>query len=416
METLRRYSRRTFVAWVGGASAGFYLFGRVPGLSAPVALAQLAGGTLDPANVSKFVTPLLIPPVMPRRTRSASAAARPSTTTRSRCGSSSSRSSCQPPEDDGLGLRRQDGTEQARPARPQCSLAHDRGEWNRPVRVKWINELVDASGNYLPHLLPVDPTLHWANPPGGIHAAATCARVRRDAWSSIPVLCRSSRTCTAPWESPTTATATPKPGICPRRATSPPATQPRGRGTTSSPAKRAAPTASTWGPGFATFQYPNEQPRLDDLVPRPRARHDTPQRLRRSRRLLPHPRRSRRRLRSPRHAERLARRRFRAQRRGRTTSSRRTRPTTRSRSPSRIARSTLDGSLFYPDTRAFFDEIVSDFIPDGEFSPIWNPEFFGNTIMVNGNTWPFLTVEQQRYRFRFLNGCQSRFLILDFAQ
>jgi FtsP/CotA-like multicopper oxidase with cupredoxin domain len=35
--------------------------------------------------------------------------------------------------------------------------------------------------------------------------------------------------------------------------------------------------------------------------------------------------------------------------------------------------------------------------------------------MVNGNTWPFLTVEQRRYRFRFLNGCESRFLILDFA-
>ena len=31
--------------------------------------------------------------------------------------------------------------------------------WNRPVRVKWINELVDANGNYLPHILPVDPTL-----------------------------------------------------------------------------------------------------------------------------------------------------------------------------------------------------------------------------------------------------------------
>jgi len=36
--------------------------------------------------------------------------------------------------------------------------------------------------------------------------------------------------------------------------------------------------------------------------------------------------------------------------------------------------------------------------------------------MVNGNTWPYQTVEQQRYRFRFLNGCQSRFLILDFNQ
>jgi FtsP/CotA-like multicopper oxidase with cupredoxin domain len=36
--------------------------------------------------------------------------------------------------------------------------------------------------------------------------------------------------------------------------------------------------------------------------------------------------------------------------------------------------------------------------------------------MVNGNTWPFLNVQQRRYRFRFLNGCQSRFLILDFNQ
>src|SRR4030095_8009140 len=40
--------------------------------------------------------------------------------------------------------------------------------WTRRVRIKWINELVDANGSYLPHLLPVDQTLHWANPPGGV--------------------------------------------------------------------------------------------------------------------------------------------------------------------------------------------------------------------------------------------------------
>jgi spore coat protein A len=39
--------------------------------------------------------------------------------------------------------------------------------WKRPVRIKWINDLKDTAGGYLPHLLPVDPTLHWANPPGG---------------------------------------------------------------------------------------------------------------------------------------------------------------------------------------------------------------------------------------------------------
>ena len=66
MDTTRRYSRRTFVAWVGGASAGFYLFGRLPGMSAPVALALIPGGTLDPSEVTKFATPMLVPPVMPR--------------------------------------------------------------------------------------------------------------------------------------------------------------------------------------------------------------------------------------------------------------------------------------------------------------------------------------------------------------
>ena len=66
MDTMRQFSRRTFVAWVGGAGAGFYLFGRLPGTGLPVALAQVPGGTLDPNSIPRFATPLLIPPVMPR--------------------------------------------------------------------------------------------------------------------------------------------------------------------------------------------------------------------------------------------------------------------------------------------------------------------------------------------------------------
>ena len=54
--------------------------------------------------------------------------------------------------------------------------------WNEPVRIKWINDLVDASGNYLPHLLPVDPTLHWANPPGGTEGARHAAPASIYAW------------------------------------------------------------------------------------------------------------------------------------------------------------------------------------------------------------------------------------------
>ena len=54
-------------------------------------------------------------------------------------------------------------------------------KWNRPARITWINDLVDADGGFLPHLLPVDPTLHWANPPGGSRGArhATDVRPRR---------------------------------------------------------------------------------------------------------------------------------------------------------------------------------------------------------------------------------------------
>lgn len=39
----------------------------------------------------------------------------------------------------------------------------------------------------------------------------------------------------------------------------------------------------------------------------------------------------------------------------------------------------------------------------------WQPEFFGDTALVNGKVWPFHDVEPRRYRFRVLNGSNSRF-------
>jgi spore coat protein A len=74
-----------------------------------------------------------------------------------------------------------------------------------------------------------------------------------------------------------------------------------------------------------------------------------------------------------------------------------------------------DGSLFYPDTRAFFDGFAGPYLPDSDVPPIWNPEFFANTMVVNGRTWPVAQVEPRRYRLRLLNGCNSRFLILKLA-
>ncbi len=41
--------------------------------------------------------------------------------------------------------------------------------------------------------------------------------------------------------------------------------------------------------------------------------------------------------------------------------------------------------------------------------PFWIPEFLGDVIVVNGETWPYLNVEPRRYRFRMLNGSNARF-------
>jgi spore coat protein A len=60
-----------------------------------------------------------------------------------------------------------------------------------------------------------------------------------------------------------------------------------------------------------------------------------------------------------------------------------------------------DGSLCYP---------TAGVRPD--IHPNWVPEWFGNMAVVNGKVWPYLDVEPRRYRFRFLNASNARFLRL----
>lgn len=62
-----------------------------------------------------------------------------------------------------------------------------------------------------------------------------------------------------------------------------------------------------------------------------------------------------------------------------------------------------DGSLFYPSTVNVPDP-PPDF-PDVSITP----GFAGNTIIVNGKAWPYLKVEQRKYRFRILNASNQRF-------
>lgn len=60
-----------------------------------------------------------------------------------------------------------------------------------------------------------------------------------------------------------------------------------------------------------------------------------------------------------------------------------------------------DGSMLYP----------TSIIP----GVTWIGEYFGDVMLVNGKVWPFLDVEPRLYRFRVLNGCNSRILNLGFG-
>jgi spore coat protein A len=286
-------------------------------------------------------------------------------------------------------------------------------KWRAPVRVKWINDLKDANNQFLPHLLPVDPTLHWANPGGDISGRDT-----RPSFTStpepytgpVPIVTHLHGAAGVGDESDGYAEAWYLPAA---------ANIPAGYATEGTwydffkskfqSLRSAGHPSDTWQPGTATFQYPNDQrastlwyhdhtlgmTRLnvyagpagfyvlrggpDDALIDTRSGAAA---------ALPGP--------APALGDPAGMKYYEI--------------------PLAIQDRSFngDGSLFYPDTRAFFDEITGPYIPESDISPIWNPEFFGNSMLVNGNTWPFLDVEQRRYRFRFLNGCNSRFLILDF--
>jgi len=50
-----------------------------------------------------------------------------------------------------------------------------------------------------------------------------------------------------------------------------------------------------------------------------------------------------------------------------------------------------------------------------DIHPYWFPEFFGNTMMVNGRVWPNLDVTNGWYRLRLLDGSNARFYTLSFV-
>jgi len=405
-------SRRQFLAGSAAAGTSLFLVSYVGGVK--VVRAQIPGGTLDPGSIPKYATPLLIPPVMPR-----------AGTKKMKGGKNgdyyeiSVKQFSQQILPAGLPATTVWGYGAVKSDSKAGLLIHNapsltiEAKWQRPVQVKWINDLMNPDGSYRSHLLPVDPTLHWANPPGG-----TADRDSRPTFTEtpgaytgpVPMVTHVHGAVGVGDESDGYAEA----WYLPDANDIPVDYATEGTWYDFFAGKAQAAYGDAWGPGYAVFQYPNLNrastiwyhdhtlgmtrlnvyagpagfylirggPAGDTAVLDSRTGLGA---------VLPGP--------APKAGDKF--------------------PPKKSYYEIPIAiqdRSfNTDGSLFYPDTRAFFDEITGPYIPDTDISPIWNPEFFGNAIMVNGNTWPFANVEKRRYRFRFLNGCQARWLILDFA-
>ncbi|MBO0804941.1 MAG: multicopper oxidase domain-containing protein [Nocardiopsaceae bacterium] len=68
-----------------------------------------------------------------------------------------------------------------------------------------------------------------------------------------------------------------------------------------------------------------------------------------------------------------------------------------------------NGQLLWPDSTAN-PSLVDGPPSNPKIHPYWIPEFFGDVMCVNGKAWPYLAVEPRRYRFRFLDASNARFL------
>jgi len=399
-------TRRTFLKYTGATTLTLYGNAALRGVRS--AIAAVPGGTLDIASVPKFVTPLVVPLSMPATGEVKLDGGGPGNYYE-------------------IGVRQ--FRQQILPAGYPATTVWGYGSvnhpetfhypsftieatWGVPARVKWINQLMDTGGNHLPHLLPVDPTLHWANPPGG-----KSGRDTRPTFSAtpgpytgpVPIVTHVHGAIGVGDESDGYAEAWYLPALAPSKLPAGYATE--GTWYDFFRSKAAKAFGAAWQPGSATCQYPNNWrastswyhdhtlgiTRLNVYagpagfwILRGGPDGDAAVLDKRSGKpaVLPGP--------APRPGEAAK------------------QPwyeipiVIQDRSFNR------DGSLFYPDRRALPASIEQPYLPHTDIAPIWNPEFFGNVMVVNGKTWPFLDVERRRYRFRLLNGCDGRFLVLKF--
>ena len=76
-----------------------------------------------------------------------------------------------------------------------------------------------------------------------------------------------------------------------------------------------------------------------------------------------------------------------------------------------------NGQLLFPDgTPTDNPTGINGGPPNPDKHPFWIPEFFGDVVMVNGKSWPFMEVQPRRYRLRFVNGSNARFFQMQLVQ
>jgi len=81
-----------------------------------------------------------------------------------------------------------------------------------------------------------------------------------------------------------------------------------------------------------------------------------------------------------------------------------------------------NGEFFYPAFPGdpFYDQFITQqgaVLPTPPFTnggPTAMAEMFGDVMLVNGKAWPRQIVEPRNYRYNILNGCDSRFLVIEF--
>jgi spore coat protein A, manganese oxidase len=397
---------------------------------APDASAAPPGGTLDPTAIPQFVDPLVIPPVMPAKGLHYDTATNQNIPYYE-IEAVQFRQQILPPHDlSGNPVPSTTVWGYGAVGRPET---RNYPAWtienliNLPTQIKWVNNLKDpATGHYLPHLLSIDQTLHWANPAGD------CLD---QAMGMMPPMAMTD--CRGKSQQPYTGpvplvTHVHGAHVQPNSDGYPEAWYLPAANNLAGFTKSGSLYSDFYGgsgrsKGYAVYQYPNDQ-RSSTLW-----YHDHTLGMTRANVyagpagffLLRDPKDLLLGLPIPGALP------------GLDPNAPQIRKFIREIPIVVQDRSfNSDGSLFYPTNRAFFEglnflnapeqqfpgagALVIPFIPGysafgggmSDVSPLWNPEFFGNTMVVNGKSWPFLEVEQARYRLRFLNGSDSRFLIL----